>query len=165
MADSGLFYARSRDEVAKREVSPQRLVHYHDNWYLDAWCHWRGGLRSFAVDSIGAAENSRPASAQRPRENVGSGARLRLRHFFPQKSELGRNSSSFPNARWVSSEQRHPRRRSRFGAEVLQIPYSDERELLMDILKHGAEVEVLNSKALREKSRAGVVALASYGRP
>ena len=37
---------------AALEVSPLRLVHYRDNWYLDAWCHLRQGLRNFALDAI-----------------------------------------------------------------------------------------------------------------
>ena len=49
------YHARSSDEVTDREVSPQRLVHYRDNWYLDGWCHMREGLRSFSVDAIRAA--------------------------------------------------------------------------------------------------------------
>ncbi len=47
---------RARDEAVEREISPQRLVHYRDNWYLDAWCHLRNDLRSFAVDAIRRAE-------------------------------------------------------------------------------------------------------------
>src|SRR5690349_20762980 len=45
-------YTRSRDEYTDREVSPQRLVFYRGNWYLDAWCHLRQGLRSFGIDAI-----------------------------------------------------------------------------------------------------------------
>lgn len=45
-------YRRSNGEALEREVSPQRLVHYRDNWYLDAWCHTRRALRTFAVDAI-----------------------------------------------------------------------------------------------------------------
>ena len=46
------YFARSTDELTEREVSPQRLVYYRENWYLDAWCHLREGLRNFAIDSI-----------------------------------------------------------------------------------------------------------------
>ncbi|WP_049475855.1 helix-turn-helix transcriptional regulator, partial [Stenotrophomonas maltophilia] len=46
------YRARSTDEPTKRTVSPQRLTHYRDNWYLDAWDHDREALRSFAVDRI-----------------------------------------------------------------------------------------------------------------
>lgn len=36
----------------QREVSPQRLVYYQENWHLDEWCHLRESLRSFALDAI-----------------------------------------------------------------------------------------------------------------
>ena len=50
------YRSRGRDETTEREVSPQRLIHYRDNWYLDAWCHLRKGLRSFAVECIHDAQ-------------------------------------------------------------------------------------------------------------
>ena len=50
------YWARSKDETTERELSPQRLVFYRGNWYLDAWCHLRAGLRSFSIDSIRQAE-------------------------------------------------------------------------------------------------------------
>ena len=43
---------RQDGDVLEREISPQRLVHYRDNWYVDAWCHKRHALRTFAVDAI-----------------------------------------------------------------------------------------------------------------
>jgi proteasome accessory factor C len=46
------YYHRDRDSTDERVVSPQRLSHYRDNWYLDAWCHLRRGLRTFALDAI-----------------------------------------------------------------------------------------------------------------
>ena len=45
------FYRQS-SATLEREVSPQRLVHYRDNWYLDAWCHLRDDLRNFSKDAI-----------------------------------------------------------------------------------------------------------------
>ena len=45
-------FTRSEDIVTQREISPQRLVFYRGNWYLDAWCHLRQDLRSFAIDAI-----------------------------------------------------------------------------------------------------------------
>jgi predicted DNA-binding transcriptional regulator YafY len=46
------YRGRVRNVATERTVSPQRLVHYRDNWYLDAYCHLRNDLRSFAVDAI-----------------------------------------------------------------------------------------------------------------
>ena len=51
-----LRHQRRQDgEVIEREVSPQRLVHYRDNWYLDAFCHKRQALRTFGLDAIESA--------------------------------------------------------------------------------------------------------------
>src|SRR5258708_1936938 len=50
------YWNRTKDEVTEREVSPQRLVHYRENWYLDAWCHLRNDLRSFALDAMRGVE-------------------------------------------------------------------------------------------------------------
>ena len=46
------YYARGSNQTSQRIVSPQRLAHYKDNWYLDAWCHLRGQMRMFALDGI-----------------------------------------------------------------------------------------------------------------
>ena len=45
-------FSRQNGKTTVREVSPQRLVHYRDNWYLDAWCHLREDVRSFSIDAI-----------------------------------------------------------------------------------------------------------------
>ena len=49
-------FGRLDAKITEREVSPQRLVYYRDNWYLDAFCHLRDDIRSFAVDAIERAD-------------------------------------------------------------------------------------------------------------
>jgi len=49
------YDARSTGEATERAISPQRLVHYRDNWYVDAWCHLRDGLRQIADDANAVA--------------------------------------------------------------------------------------------------------------
>lgn len=58
-------------------------------------------------------------------------------------------------SRWVADEIWHPKQKGRFedGQYVLEVPYSDSRELVMDILKHGPEVEVIAPTALRAEVR------------
>jgi len=48
--------------TTEREVSPQTLVHYRENWYLDAWCHLRQDLRTFSLSRMLAVElrNEKP---------------------------------------------------------------------------------------------------------
>ena len=45
-------FSRQSGQTTEREVSPQRLAHYRDSWYLDAWCHLRDDLRSFSIDAV-----------------------------------------------------------------------------------------------------------------
>ncbi len=44
--------SRERAERVERTISPQELVHYRDNWYIDSCCHLRNGIRSFGLDAI-----------------------------------------------------------------------------------------------------------------
>ena len=150
------YYVRARDEVTEREVSPQRLVHYRDNWYLDAWCHRRDDLRSFAVDAIRDAEildkKARDIPESTLNKVLGSGYGI----FSGHRVRWGRLRFTRERARWVATEEWHPRQRGRFeadGSYVLEVPYSDDRELVMDILRHGPEVEVLGPPPLRRVVR------------
>ncbi|GAB4438480.1 MAG: WYL domain-containing protein [Rhodocyclaceae bacterium] len=160
------YHSRSRDEVTEREVSPQRLVYYRDNWYLDAWCHLRGALRSFALDAILRAEvmekSARNVSEKTLDQVLGSGYGI----FSGRAVSWAKLRFSPERARWVKSEQWHPKQRARElpdGGYQLEVPYSDPRELTMDILRHGAEVEVLAPASLRQRVRAQLeAAVARY---
>ncbi len=60
-------------------------------------------------------------------------------------------------ARWVQAEEWHPDQKSTLhpdGSYTLEVPYSDARELLGDVLRFGADVEVLAPKSLRESAIA-----------
>ena len=147
------YYARSTGETTEREVSPLRLVHYRENWYLDAWCHMRNDLRNFAVDSIldvDVLERRARDIARRTVESVlgpgygifaGNAVATAQLRFTPER------------ARWVGAESWHPHQRGEYepdGSYLLRVPYADDRELIMDILRYGADCEVLGPPALRK---------------
>jgi predicted DNA-binding transcriptional regulator YafY len=145
-------YNRNEDRITEREVSPQRLVHYRDNWYLDAYCHLREDLRSFAVDAIQNAGLKDTAAKEVPKpeldEYLGSGYGI----FAGRKVEWATLRFTPKAARWVSAQRWHPDERHRVEKDasyVLEIPYADDRELVMEIMKFGPEVEVLAPVALR----------------
>jgi len=59
-----------------------------------------------------------------------------------------------PASKRVAGEVWHPNQRSTTepdGSYVLEVPYSDERELLGDLLRFGADVEVLAPQDLRSR--------------
>ena len=45
-------YVSYEGKTTDRILSPQTLVHYRENWYLDAWCHLKRDLRTFALARI-----------------------------------------------------------------------------------------------------------------
>ena len=74
---------RQDGEVLEREVSPQRLVHYRDNWYLDAWCHKRQAVRTFGVDAIEAVAVSDKAAEGRRRRRRSTAISRAVMAFSP----------------------------------------------------------------------------------
>lgn len=160
------YLSRGRGEVGEREVSPQRLVHYRNTWYTDAWCHRSDGLRRFALDAIESVALADARAKDVPLKQVESemdggygiyaGAR---RHwavlvFSPQA------------AQWVSREQWHPEQSARWlddGRYELRVPYADIREIAMDVLRHGDQVQVTAPGTLAAHVRdAHARAAASY---
>ncbi|MHB8167715.1 MAG: helix-turn-helix transcriptional regulator, partial [Sulfuricella sp.] len=148
------YFGRGSNSETSREISPQRLIHYRDNWYLDAWCHQRNALRSFAVENIKAAHIlDEPAAELADTElDTHFAASYGIFAGAPQNTAILRFNPE--RARWVADEQWHPEQQGRFmedGSYELQIPYSDPRELVMDILKYGPDVEVVGLEELREE--------------
>ncbi|WP_018508657.1 helix-turn-helix transcriptional regulator [Thiobacillus thioparus] len=147
------YYARDRDATSSREISPQRLAHYRDNWYLDAWCHEKKGLRIFAVECIRAVD-----PLTKPAKTIAESTLNReLASSYGIFAGTPRATAvlvfTVQRARWVAEETWHPQQQGRWmddGRFELRIPYSDDRELLMDILKYGPDVEVVAPESLRE---------------
>jgi predicted DNA-binding transcriptional regulator YafY len=157
------YHGRGRNERREREVSPQRLIHYRDNWYLDAWCHVKRGLRSFAVDAMQAARVLDKPAIDVPDAELDAVLGAGYGIFAGRDVQWATLRFSPERARWVAAETWHPKQRGRFEADgcfLLELPYADPRELVMDILRHVPEVEVVGPQPLREavveKLRAGV---------
>jgi predicted DNA-binding transcriptional regulator YafY len=70
------------------------------------------------------------------------------------------------HARWVSAEHWHGQQVGSFdkdGYYTLEFDYNQDPELIMDILKHGAGVEVISPASLKNKVKAELkMALDSY---
>lgn len=149
-----VHFNRQNGESVERTVSPQQLVYYRDNWYLDAWCHLREGLRSFSVDAITSCDVLGDTALEVAPDLLHQVMQSSYGIFAGVPKAWARLRFSPQRARWVRRETWHPDQRSHTeadGSHVLEIPYSDERELLGDILRFGADVEVLEPADLRGK--------------
>lgn len=162
------YRSRSRDETTERAISPQRLVHYRDNWYLDAWCHLRKGLRSFALERIRSARLLERRARDIPERTLDAHFTATYGIFAGEPRHVAVLRFSAERARWVAEEQWHPRQEGRMledGSYELKVPYGDSRELVGDILRNGPGVEVIGPEALRaEVAGALEQALSRYRR-
>lgn len=150
------YYGRARDDTTERTVSPQRLVHYRSNWYLDGWCHLRNGLRSFALDGILAMQTLDEPAQECDDATLDAFFSAGYGIFSGNAVRWARLRFSAERARWVSTEHWHSQQRGSFDADgryVLELPYSDPRELLGDLLRHGSSVEVLDPPDMRQMLR------------
>jgi predicted DNA-binding transcriptional regulator YafY len=146
-------YDRELDTIRSRDVSPQRMVRYKENWYLDTWCHLRKAIRTFSVDAIrGATVLEMPAQDVSDEElNAVLAAGYGI--YAGREVQWAVLKFSPWQARWTAHETWHVDQKSRFepdGSYVLEIPYSGDGELVMDILKYGPDVEVLEPESLRD---------------
>lgn len=137
------YLTRGRGEVGEREVSPQRLVHYRNTWYLDAWCHRVDALRRFALDAIEEAQllerKARDLAMKRVEAEMDAGYGI-YAGGQRQWAVLVFNPQA---AQWASREEWHPEQVGRWlegGAYEMRLPYVDATELVMDVLRQGPEV-------------------------
>jgi predicted DNA-binding transcriptional regulator YafY len=147
------YHARGDDRMAPRTVSPQRLTLYRDNWYLDAWCHSRNALRVFAVERIIAAEVLDERAQDLGPAELDDALATSYGIFSGQPTATAVLRFSPHAARWVGAEIWHPQQedeRSEDGILIRRIPFNRSEELVMDVLRHGADVEVLEPPELRQ---------------
>lgn len=158
------YHNRGKDEYRDREVSPLRLVHYRENWYLDGWCHVEKALRIFSVDAIEEAwlttKRAKKVDKVAHDKHVTAGYGM----FSGEMVQWAKLRFSAKRSRWVAQEQWHPNQRRELDDEdriILEVPYSDDRELIMDIMKYGPDVQVLEPDSLRERVKTDLMRAAS----
>lgn len=148
------YYGRQADVVVPRDVSPQRLVYYRDNWYLDAYCHLREGLRSFSVDAIRLANLLDEEALSLDESELSRFFESSYGIFNGPSRQVARLKFTPFRARWVARERWHPEQVGTLlqdGTYLLDVPFGQDWELLQDILKQGRYVEVLAPESLRAK--------------
>lgn len=148
------YYSKGKDEVTQREISPQRLIFYRENWYLDAYCHMRKELRSFAVDGIRDAlltnTKADDVSEKQCQEHFAESYGI----FSGKATQRAKLRFTPEHARWVSKENWHGQQVGSFdkdGYYLLEFDYNQDPELVMDILKHGSGVEVIGPATLKNR--------------
>ncbi|MDP3222865.1 MAG: WYL domain-containing protein, partial [Rubrivivax sp.] len=144
-----------------RVVSPQRLVHYRNTWYLDAWCHRTEALRRFALDAIEEAtvqdSKAKEMAMKRVQAEMDAGYGI----YAGGRRQWAVLLFNPQAAQWASREEWHAEQTGRWlddGSYEMRLPYVDATELVMDVLRQGEQVRVVSPTALvaavKERLRA-----------
>jgi predicted DNA-binding transcriptional regulator YafY len=150
------YRARTTNADSKRTISPQRLTHYRDNWYLDGWDHDREALRSFAVDRISEAHALDTVATDVPEADLNELLASSYGIFAGTPKAWATIRFSPHAARWVADEHWHSQQKGEWlpdGRYELKVPYSKSKELLMDVLKYGPDAEIVAPLPLREEMK------------
>jgi len=145
------YHARSTDEHSERTVSPQRVTHYRESWYLDAWDDGKAELRSFAIDRISKLTLLNQRAVDVPDAELDAHYASSYGIFGGEADKIAVLRFSGERVRWVADEVWHPKQEGRRlddGSYELRIPYRHHHELVMDILRHGPHVVVMEPKSL-----------------
>ena len=155
------YHNRGNDCLSSRTVSPQRLIYYRENWYLDSWCHQADALRTLALDRIHDPVMRHEEAMDIPEEQLDSyyGGSFGIFSGPPKHTAILRFCPQ--RARWVAEEQWHPDQQGSWlddGSYQLSLPYGDSRELVLDILRYGPDVEVVAPDELRCEVKGRLIA-------
>ena len=148
------YHSRGSNRQSERTVSPQRLTHYREVWYLDAWDEESNELRTFSLDRVRRAKVLEDVAIDLPDAELDGHYASAYGIFGGKADKIAVLRFSAERARWVADENWHPEQEGKYlqdGRYELRIPYRDARELVMDIMRHGPHVEVLEPAALRDE--------------
>ena len=147
-------------ESDERIISPQTLVRYRDNWYIDSWCHLREDLRTFSLNRICFAKKLKEKVTVIPRDQLDSHHTASYGIFSGPAHNIAEILFTGTAAYEVSQERWHPNQTGTWDdiqqAYLLKIPYGTTTELLMDILRWGDQAEIIAPAKLRDEI-AGII--------
>ena len=153
------YQARSTNETTKRIVSPLKLTNYKNAWYLDSWCHLRQGIRSFALEQIiqctELTEDCQSVDSELLKNHFSGSYGI----FSGEHTHTARLKVSAKVAKWVVTEQWHSKQNITHlsdGSLFLEVPYHNDIELIMDILRYGKNITVLSPDSLRSNIKSTI---------
>jgi len=126
-------------------------------WHLIAYCHMRQSVRDFALGRISEVTLLDEAFTKLQDFN--------MKDFFGSSFGIFKSKSikevtlrfSPLKSRWIRDQVWHKDQKVKFledGSLELTFPVADFSEIRMEILRHGAMVEVIKPKSLRELIKA-----------
>ncbi len=159
-----ICYTDFKQHKTERIISPQTLVYYRDNWYIDAWCHLRNQLRTFTIARISKvsiketkAEMLDPAGlTEHFSESYGI--------FSGKASNIAKLRFLSPIAKEISMQNWHDKQQGHWEGDhyLLKIPFHKSEELIMDIMRYLPHAEVIEPESLKQAIKAKIQQAQKY---
>ncbi len=149
------YYSPHNDQSTIRDILPLHLLNYMGTWHIIAYCNVKKELRDFVlsrIKSIAACEFK--ISAHTSAVKVKDYIRETFGIFRGEKTINVCLCFAAGIAPWIAEQSWHPAQKThteKDGRLCLTIPVTDFREIKREILKYGAQVEVLYPGKLREE--------------
>ena len=147
------YHSPHHDTTSTRTIQPLHLMHYMGSWHLIAWCDKKRSLRDFAlarIREITPSDAILPVPTDLP--NIKDYTR---KHFGIMQSGTASQAIlrfSPQIAPWIQEQSWHPEQVvtiEKDGSLRLEFPVADFRELVGTVLRHGAEVSVIEPEELK----------------
>jgi predicted DNA-binding transcriptional regulator YafY len=147
------YASPAREDKNRRVVDPYHLLNYMGTWHLIAHCHLRNSVRDFAL--------GRMMDVAVLEEGFSIPQTFNIRDFFDASFGIFKSKSirevtlrfSPLKTKWIKDQVWHRDQKRRFlpdGSMELTFPVADFSEIQMEVLRHGAQVEVIKPKSLRD---------------
>ncbi|RLA07251.1 MAG: hypothetical protein DRQ51_06740 [Gammaproteobacteria bacterium] len=154
-------YSRGKNTTSKRDISVQRLSRYQENWYVDAYVHDIKQIRTFSLDCITKTsiikldikQKSTTAYKTIRKEELDAKFLTSFGIFAGLQDKTAILEFSEFTSRWVKDETWHTCQKDKIKNKKLtrEIPYKNDRELIMQILKYGENIKVIAPQELQNK--------------
>jgi predicted DNA-binding transcriptional regulator YafY len=148
------YYSPTSSACTMRTVEPHHMVNYLGTWHLIAFCHLRNEWRDFVLGRMTICKVEAEDFVIRPKAEWQPFLENTFGIFQNRKSFNVKLQFSPERSRWIRGEVWHEGQTEELqkdGSLILNLPASHETEIMMEILKHGSHVEVLEPESLRGK--------------
>ncbi|MEA3466259.1 MAG: WYL domain-containing protein [Thermodesulfobacteriota bacterium] len=148
------YNAPTQTSTTTRTVHPHHLQYYNGSWYLLGWCEERQAWRTFQISRISnlhicsATFKYQPPSTWQHKIQGACGIFQDVQHKSVKLLFSAKRAPFVREQHWCDGQQHLELNDGRLQ---LTIPVADYREIIMKILQHGSEVEVLEPADLRQQ--------------
>lgn len=149
------YYSPHNNQSTMRDILPLHLLNYMGTWHIIAHCHVKDELRDFVLSRIKSVERSSAAINARAEPKVVQEFIGKSFGIFRGKDKTAVCLRFAKNiAPWIAEQRWHPDQKvsvEKDGRLRMNLFVSDFREIKREILRYGAQVEVISPKALRNE--------------